>query len=62
MSKLISTLINELTYSAVVGLPHVVSVGLEFESRLLPIFGQIFWFTNIKKWGDQHRIRTQVPA
>jgi hypothetical protein len=42
MSKLVSTLINELTNGAVVGLPHVVAVGLGFESRLLPIFGQIF--------------------
>jgi hypothetical protein len=33
MSKLISTLINELTYGTVVGLSQVVAVGLEFELK-----------------------------
>jgi hypothetical protein len=46
----------------VVGLPHVVAVGLEFESRLLPIFGQNFLVYLLKKWGDQHRIRTRVTS
>jgi hypothetical protein len=62
MSKLISTLINELTYGAVVGLPHAVAVGLEFESWLLPIFGQNFLVYLFKKWGDEHRIRTRVTS